>query len=222
MSLITCYKSSPGLPFSTSATGTLAAVWALVPLVHAVFMGGLCFPGDVKQGESNAVLKKGVSPDDDALNVVELLDSVLKRHTPGVSPDDVSLKNVVVLLDSLDSALKRDTPAPPTSKEVFGDKGSHPEKNNQAGYNTSGKGQLNDAFSQEQQSYNMTKGQHNDFQQVQASVNQNDTKSLNQQSESFQKVQPNVKTDQNQQSEFYQVQYDSLDDSTDEGFAVNI
>ncbi|XP_061666695.1 uncharacterized protein LOC133495761 isoform X2 [Syngnathoides biaculeatus] len=194
MSLITCYKSSPGLPFSTSATGTLAAVWALVPLVHAVFMGGLCFPGDVKQGESNAVLKKGVSPDDDALNVVELLDSVLKRHTP----------------------------APPTSKEVFGDKGSHPEKNNQAGYNTSGKGQLNDAFSQEQQSYNMTKGQHNDFQQVQASVNQNDTKSLNQQSESFQKVQPNVKTDQNQQSEFYQVQYDSLDDSTDEGFAVNI
>ncbi|XP_061666583.1 protein kinase 4-like [Syngnathoides biaculeatus] len=201
----------------------MTAVWVLVLLVHAVFMGkGLCFPGGVKEGESNTVLKKDVSS------------------------DDVSLKKVVELLDSLNSVLKLRTPAQPATKEVFQDKAILHERNDQQSYNMSSKGQLNDALSSnitgkgqqnDQQSYNMSgkgqqndalrnnmtgKGQQNKGQQVQESINQNN-KSSNQQRESFQQVQQNVMTDHNQQSEFFKLQQnDRLDDSTDEGFIVNV
>ncbi|XP_061666693.1 uncharacterized protein LOC133496010 [Syngnathoides biaculeatus] len=113
----------------------MAGVWLLVLLLCAVFMdNGLCIPAGEEQRESNVVLKKDVSP------------------------DYISLQRLVKLLDSLDSTLKLHTPAQPATKEVFQDKASYHERNDQQSHNVSGKGQLNDAVS-----HNVSgKGQLND------------------------------------------------------------
>ncbi|XP_061666994.1 uncharacterized protein LOC133495940 isoform X2 [Syngnathoides biaculeatus] len=158
----------------------MAAVWCLVVLVYAVFMGkGLCFAGGAKQGVSDAVLNKGLP---DLFNwcyqwsELEPITIWCGHSSPAIKSHLAFVFQVVLNRGCL-MCLKK-VCKPHWQAKCLETKQATMRVMTQS-YNASGKGQLND-----QQSYNESgKGQHEDFfLQVQERVNQNNTMSHNQQS----------------------------------------